>query len=70
MADSGSRSGGLWTPDRRQFLRAVGVAGVGAALAACTSEPGGGGPGAGQEAAGAAPSTIFTEPPSKLSGEL
>jgi ABC-type glycerol-3-phosphate transport system substrate-binding protein len=70
MADRGSRSPSLWTPDRRQFLRAVGVAGMGAALAACTSEPGGGGPGGGQEAAGQAPATTFTEPRSKLSGDL
>jgi ABC-type glycerol-3-phosphate transport system substrate-binding protein len=70
MADSGSRSGPLWTPNRRQFLRAVGVAGVGAAVAACSSEPGGGGPGAGQEATGQAPATSFTEPSSKLSGDL
>ena len=70
MADSGSRPDRPWTPDRRQFLRAVGVAGIGAALAACTSEPGGGGPGAGEEATGAAPSTTFTEPASKLSGDL
>ncbi len=70
MADSGSRSDRLWTPDRRQFLRAVGVAGMGAAIAACTSEPGGGGPGGGQEAAGQAPSVSFTEPRTKLSGDL
>jgi ABC-type glycerol-3-phosphate transport system substrate-binding protein len=70
MADSGSRSGSLWTPDRRQFLRAVGVTGLGAAVAACTSEPGGGGPGAGQEATGQAPATTFTEPSAKLSGDL
>jgi ABC-type glycerol-3-phosphate transport system substrate-binding protein len=70
MADSGSRSSPLWTPNRRQFLRTVGVAGMGAALAACTSEPGGGGPGGGQEAAGSAPTTVFTEPRSKLSGDL
>ena len=70
MADSGSRSGRLWTPDRRQFLRAVGVAGMGAAIAACTSEQGGGGPGGGQEAAGQAPSVSFTEPRTKLSGDL
>src|ERR687890_586642 len=70
MADSGSRSGRLWTPDRRQFLRAVGVAGMGAAIAACTSEPGGGGPGGGEEAAGQAPSVSFTEPRTKLSGDL
>ena len=70
MADSGSRSGSLWTPDRRQFLRVVGVAGLGAAVAACTSEPGGGGPGAGQEATGQAPATTFTEPSAKLSGDL
>lgn len=69
MADSGSRSGRLWTPDRRQFLRAVGVAGMGAALAACTSEPGGG-PGGAEEAAGQAPSVSFTEPRTKLSGDL
>ena len=70
MADSRSRPGRLWTPDRRQFLRAVGVAGMGAAMAACTSEPGGGGPGGGQEATGEAPTTNFTEPRSKLSGDL
>ena len=70
MADSGSQSGRLWTPDRRQFLRAVGVAGMGAAIAACSSEPGGGGPGGGQEAAGQAPSVSFTEPRTKLSGDL
>jgi ABC-type glycerol-3-phosphate transport system substrate-binding protein len=70
MADSGSRSGSLWTPDRRQFLRAVGVAGLGTAVAACTSEPGGGGPGAGQEATGQAPATTFTEPSAKLTGDL
>jgi multiple sugar transport system substrate-binding protein len=70
MADSGSRPDRLWTPDRRQFLRAVGVAGMGAALAACTSEPGGGGPGGGEEAAGQAPSVSFTEPRTKLSGDL
>jgi ABC-type glycerol-3-phosphate transport system substrate-binding protein len=70
MADSGSRSSTLWTPDRRQFLRAVGVAGMGAALAACTSEPEGGGPGGGQEPAGQAPAVSFTEPRSKLSGDL
>ena len=70
MADSGSRSGRLWTPDRRQFLRVVGAAGMGAALAACTSEPGGGGPGGGEEAAGQAPSVSFTEPRTKLSGDL
>src|SRR4029450_11642844 len=70
MADSGSRSPSLWTPDRRQFLRAVGVAGMGAAIAACTSEPGGGGPGGGEEAAGQAPSVSFTEPRTKLSGDL
>src|SRR5215203_7000435 len=70
MPDSGSRPGSLWTPDRRQFLRVMGVAGIGAAMAACTSEPGGGGPGAGQEATGQAPTTIFTEPASKLSGDL
>src|SRR4029453_5362391 len=54
----------------RQFLRAVGVAGMGAAMAACASEPGGGGPGGGQEAAGQAPSVSFTEPRTKLSGDL
>ncbi|HZB58554.1 MAG TPA: substrate-binding domain-containing protein, partial [Actinomycetota bacterium] len=70
MADSGSRPDRLWTPDRRQFLRAVGVAGMGAAIAACSSEPGGGGPGGGQEAAGQAPSVSFTEPRTKLSGDL
>jgi maltose-binding protein MalE len=70
MADSGSRPDRLWTPDRRQFLRAVGVAGMGAALAACASEPGGGGSGAGQEATGQAPAVTFTEPRSKLSGDL
>jgi hypothetical protein len=42
----------------------------GRALAACASEPGGGGPGAGQEATGQAPATTFTEPRSKLSGDL
>ena len=70
MADSGSRPDRLWTPDRRKFLRAVGVAGLGAAVAACTSEPGGGGPGGGEEAAGQAPSVSFTEPRTKLSGDL
>ena len=70
MADSGSRSGRLWTPDRRQFLRVAGVAGMGAAIAACSSEPGGGGPGGGQEATGQAPSVSFTEPRTKLSGDL
>ena len=70
MAERGSRSHSLWTPDRRQFLRAVGVAGMGAAIAACASEPGGGGPGGGQEAAGQAPSVSFTEPRTKLSGDL
>ncbi|HSK36429.1 MAG TPA: substrate-binding domain-containing protein, partial [Actinomycetota bacterium] len=70
MADSRSRPDRLWTPDRRQFLRAVGVTGLGAAVAACTSEPGGGGPGAGQEATGQAPATTFTEPSAKLSGDL
>ena len=70
MADSGSRPDRLWTPDRRRFLRAVGVAGLGAAVAACTSEPGGGGPGGGEEAAGQAPSVSFTEPRTKLSGDL
>jgi multiple sugar transport system substrate-binding protein len=70
MADGRSQQGRLWTPDRRQFLRAVGVAGMGAALAACASEPGGGGPGGGQEATGQAPTTTFTEPRSKLSGDL
>ncbi|HEX2157378.1 MAG TPA: extracellular solute-binding protein [Actinomycetes bacterium] len=60
----------MWTPDRRQFLRVVGVAGLGAAVASCTSEPGGGGPGAGQEATGQAPATTFTEPSAKLSGDL
>ena len=70
MADGRSRSDRLWTPDRRQFLRAVGVAGMGAAIAACTSEPGGGGPGGGEEAAGQAPSVSFTEPRTKLSGDL
>ena len=69
MADSGSRPDRLWTPDRRKFLRAVGVAGLGAAVAACTSEPGGG-PGGGEEAAGQAPSVSFTEPRTKLSGDL
>src|SRR5215217_8537394 len=70
MADSGSRPRPLWTPDRRQFLRVMGVAGMGAAMAACASEPGGGGPGAGQEATGQAPATTFSEPASKLSGDL
>jgi ABC-type glycerol-3-phosphate transport system substrate-binding protein len=70
MADSGSRPGSLWTPDRRQFLRVVGVAGMGAAIAACESEPGGGGPGGGQQATGQAPTTTFSEPRSKLSGDL
>ena len=70
MADSRSRPDRLWTPDRRKFLRAVGVAGLGAAVAACSSEPGGGGPGGGQEAAGQAPSVSFTEPRTKLSGDL
>jgi ABC-type glycerol-3-phosphate transport system substrate-binding protein len=70
MTDSGSRFTPIWTPDRRQFLRTVGIAGLGAAIAACTSEPGGGGPGAGEEATGQAPATTFTEPRSKLSGDL
>jgi ABC-type glycerol-3-phosphate transport system substrate-binding protein len=70
MADSGPRSSSLWTPSRRQFLRALGVAGMGAAMAACASEPGGGGPGGGQEAEGKAPEVTFTEPRSKLSGDL
>ncbi len=70
MADSGSRPRPLWTPDRRQFLRVMGIAGVGAAMAACSSEPGGGGPGGGQQATGQAPATTFTEPASKLSGDL
>ena len=70
MADSRSRPDRLWTPDRRQFLRTVGVTGLGAALAACTSEEGGGGPGGGQEATGQAPATTFTEPSAKLSGDL
>ncbi|HEY4726741.1 MAG TPA: extracellular solute-binding protein, partial [Actinomycetes bacterium] len=70
MADSGSRPRPLWTPDRRQFLRVMGVAGMGAAMAACSSEPGGGGPGGGQEAQGQAPATTFREPASKLSGDL
>ena len=52
MADSGSRSSRLWTPDRRQFLRVMGVAGMWAAFAACTSEPGGGGPGGGGNGGG------------------
>jgi maltose-binding protein MalE len=70
MADSGSRSSSLWRPNRRQFLRTVGVAGLGGALAACTSEEGGGGPGGGSQATGEAPSTTFAEPASKLSGDL
>jgi maltose-binding protein MalE len=70
MADSGSRSSSLWRPDRRQFLRAVGVTGLGGALAACTSEEGGGGPGGGGQATGDAPTTTFAEPASKLSGDL
>jgi maltose-binding protein MalE len=70
MADSGSRSSSLWRPSRRQFLRTVGVAGLGGALAACTSEEGGGGPGGGTEATGQAPTTTFAEPSSKLSGDL
>ena len=61
MADSGSRPDRLWTPDRRQFLRAVGVAGMGAAIAACSSEPGGGGPGGGEEAAGQAVRRLVRE---------
>jgi multiple sugar transport system substrate-binding protein len=48
----------------------MGVAGMGAVVAACASEPGGGGPGGGQEAEGEAPTTTFTEPRSKLSGDL
>ncbi|HWD42816.1 MAG TPA: extracellular solute-binding protein [Actinomycetota bacterium] len=48
----------------------MGVAGMGAVMAACASEPGGGGPGGGQEAEGEAPTTTFTEPRSKLSGDL
>ena len=70
MADSGSRSSSLWRPSRRQFLRTVGVTGLGGALAACTSEEGGGGPGGGTEATGQAPTTTFAEPSSKLSGDL
>jgi maltose-binding protein MalE len=70
MTDSRWQSSQLWRPSRRQFLRAVGAAGLGGALAACTSEPGGGGPGGGTEATGAAPTTIFAEPRSKLSGDL
>jgi len=70
MTDSRSHPSHLWTPDRRGFLRAVGVAGLGAALAACASEPGGGGPGAGGQATGQAPTTVFTEPSRKLSGNL
>ncbi|MFL5878717.1 MAG: ABC transporter substrate-binding protein, partial [Actinomycetota bacterium] len=71
MADSGSRPrSSLWTPDRRQFLRVMGIAGMGAAMAACSSEPGGGGPGGGQEAQGQGPAITFTEPASKLSGDL
>jgi ABC-type glycerol-3-phosphate transport system substrate-binding protein len=70
MTDSRSRPTRLWTPDRRQFLRAAGVAGLGAALAACASEPGGGGPGAGGQATGQAPTTVFAEPQAKLSGDL
>jgi multiple sugar transport system substrate-binding protein len=71
MADSGSRSSSLWRPSRRQFLRTVGVAGLGGALAACASEEGGGGPGGGgSQATGAAPTTTFAQPASKLSGDL
>jgi ABC-type glycerol-3-phosphate transport system substrate-binding protein len=70
MADSGARSSSLWRPSRRQFLRTVGVAGLGGALAACTSEEGGGGPGGGTEATGQAPTTTFGQPRSKLSGDL
>ena len=70
MADSGSRSSSLWRPSRRQFLRTVGVAGLGGALAACTSEEGGGGPGGGSQATGEAPTTTFAEPATKLSGDL
>jgi maltose-binding protein MalE len=70
MAGSGSGSSSLWRPSRRQFLRTVGVAGLGGALAACTSEEGGGGPAGGSQATGTAPTTTFAQPASKLSGDL
>ncbi|MFN2496793.1 MAG: ABC transporter substrate-binding protein [Pseudonocardiaceae bacterium] len=59
--------------NRRRFLQASGLAGLGLAglgmAAGCASEPGGG-PGGGTPAAEPAPSTTFTEPASKLSGSL
>lgn len=56
-----------WT--RRTFLRATGLAGIGATAAACASEPGGG-PGGEKQPAEQAPAETFTEPASKLSGSL
>jgi hypothetical protein len=42
----------------------------GAAMAACSSGPGGGGPGGGQQGPGPGAGITFTEPASKLSGDL
>jgi maltose-binding protein MalE len=73
MAIDGPRSGPLWTPSvyptsRRRFLQLAGAVALGATAAGCASEPespaGEGG------TAGAAPTTVFNEPRTKLSGDL
>lgn len=56
-----------WT--RREFLRATGLAGLGAVAVSCASEPGSG-PGGGPTPTAPEPTTVFTEPASALSGSL
>lgn len=53
-----------WT--RRRFLQIAGMAGAGAALGACASEP----ESPGEQARGQVPSPVFNEPSTKLSGSL
>jgi hypothetical protein len=69
MANDGPRPSPLWIPQsRRRFLKLAGTVALGAAAAGCASEPEGP---AGQGAAtGPAPTSVFNEPASRLSGDL
>ena len=69
MANDGPRPSPLWIPQsRRRFLKLAGTVALGAAAAGCASEPEGP---AGQGAAtGPAPTSVFNESASRLSGDL